>query len=88
MRLKVFVNPNPFTSQLQIRLHGEFTANLILRLKNSRGTVVRMVACTLPGGSDSIDMNDLQRFAAGRYDLQISLLSGEQVTTVSIVKTK
>jgi hypothetical protein len=86
MKIKVTVNPNPFTSELSVHMHGSFAVNIVIRLTNSRHTVIRMAACVLTKGENKIKIGNLQRYATGPYHLEIKLLNGDLVETVRLVK--
>jgi hypothetical protein len=86
MKLKVIVNPNPFTSELSILIHGSFAVNIVVRLMNSRHTVIRIAACTLKKGENKVKISDLQRYATGHYHVQIKLLNGDLLEMISLVK--
>lgn len=86
MKLRVYVNPNPFTSALSALVHGSFDVNIVIRLINSRGTVIRIASSTIIKGENIIKIDNLQRYAAGKYQLQVSLLNGELVETIALVK--
>jgi hypothetical protein len=86
MKLKVIVNPNPFTSELNIHIHGPFAINIVIRLTNSKGTVIRITACTLKQGENKVKIGNLHRYAGGNYHLEIKLLNGDLLETLSLVK--
>lgn len=86
MKLKVTVNPNPFTSELAIFIQGHFTVNTVLRLINSGGTVVRVAAYTVNKGENNIKINNLGRYATGDYFLEVKLLNGDLLEMISLVK--
>ena len=86
MKLKVVVNPNPFTSELAVFIHGHFTMNAVLRLMNTGGAVIRVTACTLSKGDNKISIDKLERYAAGDYLLEVKLLNGDLLETVKLVK--
>jgi hypothetical protein len=61
MKLKVTVNPNPFISELAVLIQGVFSMNIVIRLKNKKGTVVRITGCTLQKGGNKVRINNLER---------------------------
>ena len=87
MKLKVIVNPNPFTSEISVLIHGNFSVNVVIRLINNRGTVIRIAASALKKGENKVKINNLLRYATGQYSLEIKLLNGDLLETVSLVKT-
>lgn len=86
MKLHVTVNPNPFTSELCVVMHGLFAVNIVIRLTNSRRTVISMAACALVKGENRVQLRNLQRYAPGRYSLEVKLLNGDLLQTVPIDK--
>ena len=86
MKLKVTVNPNPFTSELNIFVHGQFTMNIVLRLLNSDGTVIRITGCTIDKGDNEIMMGNLSKYATGNYMLDVKLLNGDIIEAIPLVK--
>lgn len=86
MTLKVTVNPDPFTSELYVLIDGSFAANVVMRLTNSKHTVVRIATCTLKKGENNVKITNLQQYASGRYHLEVVLLNGDLVETISLVK--
>ncbi len=87
MKLKVIVTPNPFTSELCIYIHGSFVINIVIRLTNSKGTVIRITACTLKKGENNVKIDNLHRYAGGNYHLEIKLLNGDLLEKLNLVKT-
>ncbi|MEP6746536.1 MAG: hypothetical protein ABJB86_02355 [Bacteroidota bacterium] len=86
MKLKVTVNPDPFIAELSVVIQGLFTMNIVIRLANSKGTVIRITACTLKKGENKIQIGNLQRYAAGNYQLEVKTLNGDLVETINLVK--
>ena len=87
MELKVIVNPNPFTSELSVFIHGSFAVNIVIRLLNSRNTVIRIRACLLIKGDNKIMISNLQRYATGHYHVEIKLLNGDLLERINLIKT-
>ena len=86
MKLKVVANPNPFTSQLAVYIQGHFTMNAVLRLMHNAGTVIRITSITVNKGMNEIQLNNLGRYATGNYLLEVKLLNGDLLETVTLVK--
>jgi len=87
MKLKVIVNPHPFTSELFLLIQGNFDINVVIRLIDSRGTVIRITSGTLKKGDNEIKIDGLQHYAAGNYRLEIKLLNGDLLENIHIVKS-
>jgi len=86
MKLKVTVNPNPFTSELAVLIDGHFTLNAVLRLLNSAGNVVRITSCTVNEGNNRLSMDNLGKYASGQYTLEIKLLNGDLLESIALQK--
>jgi Secretion system C-terminal sorting domain len=86
MKVKVKADPNPFTGELTITMLTNLTVNLVVRLMNSNGTVIRVKACPLLTGENNIKLNNLNRYATGEYILEVKLLNGDLLETISLVK--
>ncbi|MEP6725147.1 MAG: T9SS type A sorting domain-containing protein [Bacteroidota bacterium] len=87
MKLKVTVNPNPFTSELAVFIYGHFTVNTVLRLINSTGAIIRVTGYTVNKGDNEIKIDNLGRYASGNYFLEVKLLNGDLLEMISLVKT-
>jgi len=86
MKLKVVVNPNPFTSELAVFIHGHFTMNAVLRLMSSAGGVIRVTSITVNKGDNEIKIKNLGKYATGNYLLEVKLLNGDLLETIKLVK--
>ena len=86
MKLKVVVNPNPFTSELAVFIHGQFTMNAVLRLMSSAGGVIRVTSVTVNKGDNEIKLKNLGKYATGNYLLEVKLLNGDLLETIKLVK--
>ncbi len=86
MKLKVTVNPNPFTSELAVFIHGHFTMNVVLRLLNSAGTVIRITGCTVDKGENKFTLENLNRYATGDYVLDVKMLNGDLIEKIDLIK--
>jgi len=86
MKLKVAVNPNPFTSELVVFIHGQFTMNVVIRLMSNAGGVVRVTSVTVNKGENEIKIKNLGRYATGNYLLEVKLLNGDLLEAIQLVK--
>ena len=86
MKLKVIVSPSPFSSELLIFIHGHFAMNVVIRLTNGKGTVIRIIACTLKKGENKVRIANLHRYAGGNYQVVIKLLNGDLLEIINLVK--
>ena len=86
MKLKVTANPDPFSAELVVSMHSSIPVNLVVRLINSNGIVIRVKGCPLSAGESKVKLNNLVRYATGNYFLEIKLLNGDLVETISLEK--
>ena len=86
MKVKVKASPNPFNAELSITMLSQLTVNLVVRLMNSNGTVIRVKACPLITGENNVQLKNLNRYASGDYILEVKLLNGDLLDTISLVK--
>ena len=86
MKLKVTANPDPFSAELVVCIHSSIAVNLVVRLINSNGILIRVKGCPLPAGESKVVLKNLVRYATGNYFLEIKLLNGDLVETIHLVK--
>jgi hypothetical protein len=87
MKLKVIVNPHPFTSELWLLIQGNFDVNVVIRLIDSSGNLIKIVSGTLKKGDNNISITDLQSYPPGSYQLEIRLLNGDLLESLGLVKS-
>lgn len=86
MKLKVKAGPNPFSSDLAVLIYSHFAVNIVVRLANSNGTVIRVKGCTLAAGENHVNLKNLTRYATGDYVVEIKLLNGDLLETIHLLK--
>jgi hypothetical protein len=86
MRLSVTVNPNPFIGELFVSITSDVTFNAVLRLIDTNKNVVRMIGSPLQYGENTVYIKNLSKYAAGNYQLEVKLLSGELIETTEVTK--
>ncbi len=86
MILKVTANPDPFSAEITISMHCSSPVNLVLRLINSEGIVVRVKGCPLTAGETKVTLKNLARYATGNYFLEVKLLNGDLLESIELVK--
>ena len=86
MKLKVKASPNPFSSELAVLIYSHFAMNIVVRLANSNGTVIRVKGCTLAEGENHLTLKNLTRYATGDYLVEVKLLSGDLLETIHLLK--
>jgi hypothetical protein len=86
MEVIIDVRPNPFISELTVRIFIDTTVIAIIRLTNEKGIIAKMMSCTLEKGETTITLNKLSKFAAGNYNLEVRLLNGDEIKRIPLVK--
>jgi hypothetical protein len=86
MKLKITVHPNPFSGELIVFIHAGFAVNTVARLINKNGTVIRIASCALKEGENKLVLKNLQRYAAGTYTMEITLLNSTLIERIHVVK--
>lgn len=86
MKLKVTASPNPFSAELVVSMQCSVAVNLVVRLVNSNGIVIRVKGCPIAAGESNVLMKNLMRYATGTYCLEIKLLNGDLLETIQLIK--
>lgn len=86
MKVKVTASPDPFSAELVVSMLSSIPVNMVVRLINSNGTVIRVKGCPLPEGESKVMLKNLTRYATGNYFLEIKLLNGDLLETIHLVK--
>lgn len=86
MKLKVTANPNPFSAELVVNMQSSIAVNLVVRLINGNGIVIRVKGCPIAAGESKVVLKNLVRYATGNYFLEIKLLTGDLLETIPLVK--
>jgi hypothetical protein len=87
MKLKVIVNPHPFTSELCLLIQGDFDINVVMRLIDSNGKLIRITSGTLKKGDNQMKIDGLQSYPSGDYRLEIKLLNGDLLENIQLIKS-
>jgi hypothetical protein len=87
MKLKVIVDPHPFTSELLLLIQGNFDINVVIRLIDSSGKLIKITSGTLKKGDNEMTIDGLQAYRSGEYRLEIRLLNGDLLENIQLVKS-
>ena len=71
MITKVTVRPNPFTAVLTLDISCAQNKNIIVRMFNEEGKIVKMFSWYLVKGTNVTAINDLNNVSSGTYALDI-----------------
>jgi hypothetical protein len=86
MRLKLTVNPNPFAGELIVSITSDVSFNAVIRLTDTNKNMVRMMGSPLHMGENKVYINNLSKYVAGIYQLEVKLLNGELIETIEVIK--
>lgn len=71
MITKVTVRPNPFTTVITLEISCAQNRNIIVRMFNEEGRIVKMFSWYLVKGTNVTAINDLNNVSSGTYALDI-----------------
>jgi hypothetical protein len=71
MNLKAKAYPNPFTSNLSVEVQADTDGQVIFRLYNHLGNLIKMSYWKLMKGSNKIMLDSLQNLAMGVYTIEL-----------------
>lgn len=71
MILQVEIKPNPFKTSVQIEVTCEYSRQVIVRMFNETGRIVKMFSWYLVTGSNVTAINELQKIEDGLYLIDI-----------------
>jgi len=71
MITKVTVRPNPFTTVITLDISCAQNRNIIVRMFNEEGKIVKMFSWYLVKGTNVTAINDLDNVSSGTYALDI-----------------
>jgi hypothetical protein len=88
MTAQISVNPNPFTTFLQIRIKHDQNENnhCIARLFDQKGNILRMVGITLMDGINRVSIERLHNLSSGNYYFDVKNTDGENIFSAKVVK--
>lgn len=71
MITKVIIRPNPFSTTLTLDIGSEENKNIIVRMFDEKGKIIKMFSWYLVKGTNVTSINDLGNLNAGSYVLDI-----------------
>ena len=69
--MKVVVRPNPFQSSITLDVTSEMGKNVIIRIFNEDGRLVKMFSWFLLKGVNVTTVNDMDNLSSGEYQLDM-----------------
>jgi hypothetical protein len=86
MITKVTVRPNPFYTVLTLDVYCESNRNIIVRMFNEEGKIVKMFSWYLVKGTNVTAINELGNLESGLFQLDIIDNEGNILFTSKITK--
>ena len=71
MNIRAKAYPNPFSSSLSVEVDADIDCQVIFRLYNHVGNLIKMSYWKLIKGNNKIMMDSLQNLAMGLYTIEI-----------------
>ena len=86
MNLKVRAYPNPFGSNISLEVICEQNEQVIFRLYNPAGKVIKMRYWKLVNGMNKIILDNLERLTPGQYLIELKDHNEETLHTLTLMK--
>ena len=86
MNLKVRAYPNPFGSNISLEVICEQNEQVIFRLYNPAGKVIKMSYWKLVNGMNKIILDNLERLTPGQYLIELKDHNEETLHTLTLMK--
>ena len=86
MNLKVRAYPNPFGSNISLEVVCEQNEQVIFRLYNPAGKVIKMSYWKLVNGMNKIILDNLERLTTGQYLIELKDQNEETLYSLELMK--
>jgi len=86
MNLKVRAYPNPFGSNISLEVVCEQNEQVIFRLYNPAGKVIKMSYWKLVNGMNKIILDNLERLTTGHYLIELKDQNEETLYSTKLMK--
>jgi hypothetical protein len=86
MNLKVRAYPNPFGSNISLEVVCEQNEQVIFRLYNPAGKVIKMSYWKLVNGMNKIILDNLERLTTGQYLIELKDQNEETLYSMEVIK--
>jgi Secretion system C-terminal sorting domain len=86
MNLKVRAYPNPFGSNISLEVICEENEQVIFRLYNPAGKVIKMSYWKLVNGMNKIILDNLERLTPGNYLIELKDQNEETLYSMELLK--
>jgi hypothetical protein len=86
MNIKAKAYPNPFSSALSVEVLTDLDGQVIFRLYNQAGNLIKMSYWKLVKGNNKILLDSLQNLAKGLYTIEIKNEDSQLLHKFELVK--
>jgi len=86
MNIKAKAYPNPFSSALSVEVLTDLDGQVIFRLYNQAGNLIKMSYWKLMKGNNKILLDSLQNLAKGLYTIEIKNEDSQLLHKFELVK--
>ncbi len=86
MILQVAIKPNPFKSTIQLDVTCEYSRQVIVRMFNDTGRIIRMFSWYLVSGTNVTAINELRNIEEGIYMVDIINHEGDVLYSTRLTK--
>jgi hypothetical protein len=84
---RVSVRPNPFSNTLTLEIASVLNLQVVVKLTNSTGTIVKLFGWYLLKGTNVTTLRDMNKLAAGSYTLTVMNNEGEVIHDAMVNKS-
>jgi len=86
MNIQAKAYPNPFSSNLAVEVVSDTEGQLIFRLYNQAGNLIKMSYWKLMAGNNKILLESLQNLSTGRYTIELKNENNQILYKFELIK--
>ena len=86
MITKIIIRPNPFETFIALEIECTQSKNLIIRMADEQGRIVKMFSWFVVKGANVTSFNEMDSLEPGTYGLDVMDLEGELLFNTDLVK--
>ena len=86
MITKIIIRPNPFETFIALEIECTQSKNLIIRMADEQGRIVKMFSWFVVKGANVTSFNEMDSLEPGNYCLDVMDLEGELLFNTDLVK--
>ena len=88
MNIQAKAYPNPFTSNLAVEVISDDEGQVIFRLFNQAGNLIKMSYWKLLNGNNKILLDSLHNLASGKYTIELKDGNNQLLYKFELVKAR